>query len=183
MKESLQELFTRAATEDREAFDEWVRQTHRTVYQLVFRMVGRRAESEEIVQEAYLRAWHGMKRLRDPAVSLGWLCRIARNCAVDTRRRKQLPITYLEDDELLAPDALDDPEQQLAQIEANRQVRDAVSRLGEKHRLVLFLREVDELSYEEMAAALGCPVGTVESRLFRARKALAKQLQTQGWKG
>jgi RNA polymerase sigma-70 factor (ECF subfamily) len=164
---------------DPAAFREMVRATHGTVFRLAAALVADRDEAADVVQETYIRAWDARGALRDGAAALGWLCRIARNVAHDRRRswwsRIRAP---LEDAALEArPAAGGAADEALAAAESARSVRRAMAALPEKHRVVLALREVEGMSYEEIAAALGVPVGTVESRLHRARAGLARRLE------
>lgn len=179
-------LAAQASAGDERAFRRLVDASHRTVYRLAFRLLGDAAAAEDVVQETFLRTWQGLPALRDPQAALGWICRIARNVARDRQRAQyRRPATSLdvprnEDqeplrDRLAHPDP--GPEDRLGSAELGRLVQEALAGLKEKHRLVLTLREIDDMSYEEIAAALGCRLGTVESRLFRARAALARRLR------
>jgi RNA polymerase sigma-70 factor (ECF subfamily) len=180
------ELASLAAEGDREAFRSLVEKTHSTVYRLALRIAGSEADAEDVVQETFVRAWQSLTTVRDTRAAFGWICRVARNVAYDRARKKGRQHATSIDrpvGEGLSPliDLLssDDPnpEDVTASRELGRVVWEAIEGLKEKHRLVLLLREADGLSYEEIAKALGCAVGTVESRLHRARKALAKKLK------
>lgn len=165
------------------AFRELVEGSHETVFRLAAALVGDRDEAADVVQETYMRAWDRLEELREPGAVMGWLCRIARNVAQDRRRgwwsRIRAPLDEA-DPPFDAPDAAAAPDEALATAERAAAVRRALSRLPEKHRVVLVLREVEGMSYEEVAEALGVPVGTVESRLHRARRGLARRLGRSG---
>jgi RNA polymerase sigma-70 factor (ECF subfamily) len=193
-------LAARSAHGDRDAFRTLVEKTHPTVYRLALRIVGSETDAEDVVQETFVRAWQSLATVRDPRAAFGWICRVARNVAYDrVRGSGRRPETSLDQPVREGLSALVDllstddpnPEDVTASQEAGEAIRAAVEGLKEKHRLVLLLRAVDGMSYEEIAEALGCAVGTVESRLFRARKALAKKLKkmakdlggTPGWEG
>jgi RNA polymerase sigma-70 factor (ECF subfamily) len=171
----------RAHAGDPAAFREVVEATHGTVFRLAAALVGDRDEAADVVQETYIRAWDARDALRDGAAALGWLCRIARNVAHDRRRswwsriRAPLADAALEAraDDRAAPDAA------LVQADTAGMVRRALAALPEKHRVVLALREIEGMSYEEIAAAVGVPVGTVESRLHRARAGLARRIAAE----
>ena len=182
----LPSLATRASSGDADAFSVLVRETQHTTYRLALRMSGSESDAADVVQEAYLRAWEGLARLRDHTAILSWLCRIVRNVAADrVRQRVRHPTESLDRTprggvgalvEYLAADA-PDPEECVASAEARAEIRAAIAELKEKHRVVLLLREVDGMSYAELATALGCPAGTIESRLHRARRELASKLR------
>lgn len=177
----LETLASRARDGDRDAFAALVEQSHATVYRLVLRMLSDAAESEDVVQETYFRAWRALPRLRQTDAVLGWLCRIARHAALDrVRKRKRRPIPS-PDEQLLAGAmhdlvAADDPGRAAESAELRQLLLATIASLDDKYRVVFLLREVDGMSYDEIAQALGCPVGTVESRLHRARHKLAAKL-------
>ena len=183
----LESLCIRAASGDRQAFRELVDRTHVTAYRLAFRILGTKADAEDVVQETYIRTWKRLPTLRNPAAVQSWIYRITRNAAYDRLRQRGrqaadsldrpageglLPLV-----ELIASNE-PNPEQRFATAQVSAAIAAAMERLKEKHKLILMLREVDSMSYEEIAAALGCSVGTVESRLYRARKALARMLKS-----
>ena len=165
---------------DASAFRELVHATEATVFRLAAALVGDRDEAADVVQETYIRAWDAREALRDGAAALGWLCRIARNVAHDRRRswwsrvRAPLAEAALEARPAEGGPA---PDEALAAEESAGSVRRALAALPEKHRVVLVLREIEGMSYDEIAAALGIPIGTVESRLHRARAGLARRLE------
>jgi RNA polymerase sigma-70 factor (ECF subfamily) len=156
----------RARAGDREGFRALVEETHATVFRLAAALVSDRDEAADVTQETYVRAWGRVGELRDGAAALGWLCRIARNVAHDRRRSWWTRVR--------AP---------LAAAERAGAVRAALAALPEKHRVVLALRELEGMSYAEIAEATGVPLGTVESRLSRARAALARRLASRREEG
>ena len=163
--------------DDESAFREVVERTHATVFRLACALAADHDEAADVTQETYVRAWSRRGELRDPAAVLGWLGRIARNVAHDRRRswwsRVRAPLSTAD----LATDPVAAADDQLSAAEDARAVRRALRLLPEKQRVVLTLSEVEGMSYEEIAELLEVPVGTVESRLHRARGALAKRLQ------
>jgi RNA polymerase sigma-70 factor (ECF subfamily) len=197
--EELERLANRAAGGEHTAFARLVDATHRRVFQLAMRALGHTGpggtqEAEEVLQETYIRVWQGLANLRDRRAVLAWICSIARHVALDRLRQRgrdrsdsfeggagggdqdggRRPLSeQLPSDE-------PSPDQQLGDAELGRQVQQAILELKEKHRTVLMLREIDGLSYEEIAQALDISIGTVESRIFRAREALAKKLRKLG---
>jgi RNA polymerase sigma-70 factor, ECF subfamily len=175
---------TRARAGERDAFRELIDLTAPRIYRLALRVLGDPDEADDVVQETYIRAWSSIDELRDPAAVMGWLSRVARNAARDRLRWwKRRPRESF--DEVGAPlarlvalaDSAPLPDEQLAAAETGAAVAAAVAALPDKHRVVLLLREADGMSYDEIAEALGVAVGTVESRLHRARAALARRLK------
>jgi RNA polymerase sigma-70 factor (ECF subfamily) len=141
------------------------------------RWLGRsEADAEDVVQEAMLRAWRAFDARREPDAK-AWLLAIVRNCASSLHRREQrrgqvpLPEEHEPDAAaLVAPSG--DPEGAAAQLDEQRVVRRLLTELPEEQREVLVLRELEELNYREIAAVINVPIGTVMSRLARARGAL-----------
>jgi RNA polymerase sigma-70 factor (ECF subfamily) len=182
----LESLVARVIAGDRVAFGALVEHTQRVTYPLALRLVRSQADAEDVLQEAYLRVWQGLSGVRDPGAALGWICRIVRNVAIDkVRRQRRRKAESLDRDrgdgmgalvEHIASDA-PSPHDELASAQVSAAMRGIVDDLKEKHRVVLLLREVDGMSYEDIAAALGIPIGTVESRLFRARKELVVKVE------
>jgi RNA polymerase sigma-70 factor (ECF subfamily) len=142
-------------------------------------------DAEDIVQEAMLRAWNAFDSLRGADVK-PWLLAIVRNCfltaAGRVKRRPGEPLP--EDSEIALSDhaliAGEDPEAALLQQDANRQVRDLLAALPPAFREVLVLRELEEMSYGEIAQVTGVPVGTVMSRLARGRALLRENWRQEG---
>jgi len=162
---------------DMDAFTQVFEPLRRRLHALACRLVGVDAAGD-IVMETYLKAWRTLPTLRDPDALPGWLCRIARRTALDhLRQRQRRSKRELALGDALPLAMLDDPLAEPPGSEADRgQVRDtvraALARLSEKHRVVLLLRVVDELSCEEIASGLGLRLGTVLSRLYYARRRL-----------
>jgi RNA polymerase sigma-70 factor, ECF subfamily len=175
---TLVHLANRMRDGDVAAFTMWAHHLHPLVYRVCRRLVNDRADAEDAVQDTFIRAWRSASALRDPAAHRGWLCQLARRACADrargsiTRVRPALELSVLDD---LATDH-GRPDQVLEVAQQRDEVTAAFAKLGERHRVILLLREVDELSYDEIAAALGLPRGTVESRLHRARAALGRVL-------
>lgn len=165
-------LVRRVQNGDDGAFTAIVTATNGPLLALAVRMMGSAADGHDVLQESYQKAWHGMARLRDPDVALPWLGRIVRNTAKDAlraRKRRRTGQTRLEVEARAAPMSAAAPEPHVPAglLEALRSV-------PEKFSVPLLLRVVDGLSAAEVAALLGIPVGTVESRTARGKRALAK---------
>lgn len=168
-------LAERTREGDAGAFRELVAATTDRIYRLAHHLMRDRDEAEDVVQETFIRAWQRRGDLRDPAAVMPWLSRIARNAARDRlrwwRRRPEKARTEVEPAGAATP-----ADHALIGAERAAEVRRALDVLSEKHRVILLLREVEDMSYEQIAELLGVPVGTVESRLHRARAALAARL-------
>jgi len=145
-----------------------------------------RPDADDVVQEAMLRAWRAFDALREPDAK-PWLLAIVRNCAASAHRREQrrghVPLPEEQDSGDAALVATTgDPEGAAMELEQQRVLRRLLAELPEEQREVLVLREIEELNYREIAAVIGVPIGTVMSRLARARAAL-RVLWTAGTEG
>jgi RNA polymerase sigma-70 factor, ECF subfamily len=163
-----------------------VRKYQHKVVKLVLRYVRSPAEAEDIAQEAFIKAYRALPQFRGDSAFYTWLYRIAINTAKNAiAARDRSPIEYeldLSDPEESAgmQNRLKDPDtpEGLALTEEIRSiVNAAIEALPEELRTAIVLRELEGLSYEEIAAAMECPVGTVRSRIFRAREAIDKRLR------
>ena len=180
-----QQLVERVQKGDKAAFDLLVRKYQHRVLKLVSRFVNDAAEAEDVAQEAFLKAYRALPAFRGDSAFYTWLYRIAINTAKNTlvsnRRR---PVDFdldLQDPEQHDRQArlkeADTPEGVLLTDEIRNVVEDALEQLPEDLRKAIVLRELEGLSYEEIAEAMDCPVGTVRSRIFRAREAIDKKLK------
>ena len=162
----------RAKAGDRKAFSELVRHHQKSIYRYLLRMLGSHDDAMELTQEAFFKAWQALPQWRPEAQFRTWLFRIANNTALDAlRRRKLVEFVPLEDD-FDAPGSGPDPERQARATQEVRQLEASLKRLAPEHREILLLREVEEMSYEEIGRVLSLSEGTVKSRLARARTAL-----------
>lgn len=167
------ELVQRAKTGDPEAFDLLVDQYTPKLYRVVRRMTSDRGEAEDVVQEAWLRAWRAFPRYKDDRPLINWLMRIAVNVARDRwRKKKPLDFVDLGSSELELPDLDPGPEQRLTSKEARERLIHGVERLRPEHRMVVALRYDAGHSYKEIADILGVPLNTVRTHLRRAKSAL-----------
>ena len=181
---TVDELARRAAGGDEDAFAQLVGLHEKKVYGLALRMCGNPEDAADAAQEAFLAAWKGLPRFRGEAGFSTWLYRLTANAAIDCLRRekKRRGELSIEGGELplSLPDAGPSPQEAAEGGELRAAVNAALARLTDQHRTVLILRELQELSYEEIAGALGLDLGTVKSRISRARKALRKILLEDG---
>ncbi len=170
--------------DDARAFDEIVRRHKNRIFSYVCRMTHDAPDAEDLTQEVFLRAYQSIQRFRADAAVDTWLYRIATNLVIDRFRRNKRALPQwepidAEDDTLDSlPDTSrgNDPEATAQLDELQRQVRKAVSTLPPKLRGAVVMHDIEGLSYEEVAEVLGCPVGTVKSRLFNGRNLLRRKL-------
>lgn len=167
----------RAQRGDPSAFAALVRLHQQRVFRFILRLTGSREEAMELTQDSFLNAWQALPGWRPRARFATWLLQIARNAALDTLRRRQLVEFAPLDDGLPLSDPAPGPDEVWAARQRGVVLDRALRRLPFEQREVLLLREVEELSYTEIAALIGVAEGTVKSRLARARAALLALLR------
>jgi RNA polymerase sigma-70 factor (ECF subfamily) len=170
-------LVEAAAAGSREAFDELVRRHQAAIVTLVRALTAGRADAEDLAQEVFVRAWRSLRGFRRDSLFRTWLHRVAINVVrTDQSRRARLRRIFAPFDAGRDPGAtvqLADGEEAMDDVLARRQVVErALAALPDDLRVAVTLRDVQGLDYKEIAAALGVPIGTVESRIFRARQRL-----------
>jgi RNA polymerase sigma-70 factor (ECF subfamily) len=173
------QLVTASKNGDQDAFSLLVQRYQRRVFNLVFRMLQNYEEASEITQEAFLAAWQGLRSFRGEARFSTWLYRIAYNCALkqlELRKRDQALNQALQSEQALEP-ADEGHAAHLAILDNQEMVQEQLSQLPPKYRIVLILRHLQDMTYEEMAEVLVMPVGTIKTHLFRARNLLKERLQ------
>lgn len=182
-------LVERAAAGDQQAFELLVIKYQRRIERLIARMVRDADLVEDIAQETFIRAWRALHQFRGDAQFYTWLYRIAVNTAKKALLElKRHPSSMAgngvggdEEDETSwgenEPTTLETPESELAAREVARAVNAAMDALPEDLRQAVILREIEGLSYEEIAEAMDCPIGTVRSRIFRAREAISARVR------
>lgn len=168
-----------AAAQRRQAFDRFVRPELEVLLRVALRLTGNPADAEDLVQDTLLRAYRAIDRF-DGRHPRAWLLTILRNANINRVRRRRPDL--LDDEELWSvPSSHPEgqPQEALAALPDPRLVA-ALRQLSRKHREVVALVDVDGLTYQEAADLLGIPIGTVMSRLHRARARLRKLLEEQG---
>jgi RNA polymerase sigma-70 factor (ECF subfamily) len=180
-------LVARVQRGDKRAFDLLVLKYQRKIMRLLARMIREPAEIEDVTQEAFIKAYRALPQFRGESAFYTWLYRIAINTArnwqsAHNRRPNTSSIIENEDGETFDEiDNLTDistPESVLASRQVADTVNAAMQSLPEDLRTAILLREIEGMSYDDIAQAMGCPIGTVRSRIFRAREAIASQLRT-----
>jgi len=174
------QLVAKAKSGDRHSFDLLVEQNYLLVYNTAYRMLGDSASAEDATQTAFVRAYRSLKRFRATSAFSTWLYRIVCNVCLDTIRSHKdetvsLEVVYDDGDDPQQrplPDESAEPGAYIERSERQRLVHRAISQLAEDYRMVLVLYDITGLSYEEIAETLEIPLGTVKSRLNRARLAL-----------
>lgn len=181
---TVEELVRAAAKGDENAFGDLVRLHEKKVNHLALRLCGSPEDAADAAQEAFLSAWKGLPSFRGEADFSTWLYRLTCNASIDVlRREKRQRETVSLDGPAPVPDLPDgapSPQEQAERRELRRAVEEGLMQLGDTHRQALVLREMQELSYEEIAAVMEVDLGTVKSRISRARAALRKILQKNG---
>lgn len=168
------EYWVDKARQDPEAFAELVHRYQERIYHLTYRMIGKADDAEDLTQETFVRCYSALGSFRMGARFAPWLYRIAVNLCLNYRQRRRWPLPLPESPE--AGPQQPSLEDTVLQREREREVQRALRHLPEVYRAVLILRHYQGLSYEEIAEALGVPLGTVKTRLFRAREMLLARL-------
>lgn len=181
-----QQLVERVQRGDQRAFALLVEKYQRKLGRLLGRMIRDSAEVEDVVQESFIKAYRALPNFRGDSAFYTWLYRIgintAKNHLVAMGRRPNLTSdievedaeNFEDGDELRT---VDTPETELMGKEIAKTVNDAMEALPEELKSAISLREIEGLSYEEIANLMNCPIGTVRSRIFRAREAIAEKLR------
>ena len=180
------QLVERVQRGDKQAFDLLVAKYQRKLFRLLSRLVRDQSEIEDVAQEAFIKAYRALPNFRGESAFYTWLYRIAINTAKNymVAQGRRAPTQTeadiedaenFEDGESLRTE--DTPDRMLLSKQVAEAVNRAIERLPEELRTAIVLRELEGLSYDEIAASMNCPIGTVRSRIFRAREAVAEELR------
>lgn len=178
-----EELVRRAREGSEEAFASIVERYQDKIYNLAYRMLGNREEAEDVAQETFLNTYRAMHSFRLEERFSPWIYKIASNLCLDRLRKMRYQVVSL--DEPVGPDG--DMSQQVADwttspdrvyetTAVREETQEAIAELPPKYKVVVILRHMQDLSYDEIADILGIPQGTVKTRLFRAREILRRKL-------
>ena len=168
-----------------DAFETLIRRHQKTIFNLAYRMLGDYDEAAEISQEVFLSAYRAIGNFRGEANFSTWLYRIALNHAttrrksLNTRQQRSVPIENTEP----ASDPHPGPAETMEKKEIRQRVQQALNRLDPEDAAVILLRDLQDVPYEEVARVLDLPIGTVKSRLHRARQALKSELASYFYAG
>jgi RNA polymerase sigma-70 factor (ECF subfamily) len=181
-----QQLVERVQRGDKAAFDLLVSKYQRKIFRLLSRLIRDSAEIEDVAQEAFVKAYRALPNFRGESAFYTWLYRIAINTAKNylVSQGRRAPTTT--ENEIEDAETFDDgeylrdlntPDSMLLTKQVAEAVNRAIDQLPEDLRTAIVLRELEGLSYEEIAESMNCPIGTVRSRIFRAREAIAEELR------
>ncbi len=179
-----QDLVRRVQLGDKSAFDLLVIKYQHKIVHLVNRYVKDPSEAQDVAQDTFIKAYKALGDFRGDSAFYTWLYRIAINTAKNyllsrSRRHSDFEVDMQDAEQVEnAPQLkdIDTPEHQLMNDQIIHAIKSAIERLPEEMRIAITLREFDGMSYEEIAEAMDCPIGTVRSRIFRAREAIDEKL-------
>ncbi|MFZ5645449.1 MAG: RNA polymerase sigma factor [Bacillota bacterium] len=179
-------LVKRSREGDADAFDELVKKYQSKVFTVAYRFMGNHADANDLAQDAFIRAYQALSSFRGDSSFATWLYRITSNvCRDEIRKQNRYKKVSLDEmmtqpgggPNLTAADLT--PEESLDRVELRDTVQRHLNSLSSEHRLILVMRDIQGLSYEEIASSLDCTLGTVKSRLNRARQTLKKRIIEQ----
>jgi len=179
-------LVERVRRGERHAFDLLVIKYQRKIMRLLSRMIHDQAEIEDVAQEAFIKAYRALPQFRGDSAFYTWLYRIALNTARNWQAasfRRPATVAPLENEDGETFDQIDGlsdhstPESLMASRQVAQAVNEAIDDLPDDLRTAIVLRAIEGMSYEEIASVMQCPIGTVRSRIYRAREAIAARLR------
>lgn len=168
------QLLSACVRGDRDAFRDLFLRYQDRVYSIALHYTGNRAAALDIAQDVFIKLYSSLSTFRGDSQFETWLFRLVANCCHDRRRRQRRLVPL---DEIAPPEAPGSTGDQAQRDQISRHVQNGVASLPEELRMTVVLRYTEGLSYEQIAAVLGCPAGTIASRLNRAHRELAQRLQ------
>ena len=190
MERTDEELVARATAGDVDSFNQLVSRWERTIYALAYRTLGREEDARDVVQEAFLRAYRGLRGFKGEAKFSSWLYRITLNLCRDwIRRERRAPVVQPPEgkDAVDIADAQASPSESVEDLVARREMSRAVARamadLPEEQRTAILLKEYHGLTFQEIADQLNCPLSTVKTRLYQGLSVLRRRLDRQQVEG
>lgn len=178
-------LIKKALAGEQRAFTKILNRYRSPIYNLIFKMVHNKEETEDLVQEAFVKAFSSLATFNDDYAFSTWLYKIAINNCIDHFRKKKLKTFSIDNpidthNGIIRREFSDTsflPDHPLLSEEKNKLIEDAIASLPEKYRISIVLRHSEDKSYEEISQILNIPLGTVKARIFRAREMLKKRLK------
>ena len=181
-----EELVARANAGDLDSFNQLVTRWERPIYALAYRTLGREEDARDVVQEAFLRAYRGLRGFKGEAKFSSWLYRITLNLCRDwIRRERRAPVVQVPEgtDPVELADQRASPAESVEELVARREMSQAVARamteLPEEQRAAILLKEYHGLTFQEIADMLECPLSTVKTRLYQGLTMLRRRLERQ----
>ena len=177
-----EELVARSIGGDPDSFNQLVLRWERPIYALAYRVIGREEDARDVCQETFLRAFRALNGFRGPAKFSSWLYRIALNLCRDwVRRERRTPVIQAPDElDALELSAIREPTVSVDDLVARREltfiVERAMAKLPEDQRTAIILKEYHELTFQEIADLVGCPLSTVKTRLYQGLAVLRREL-------
>lgn len=183
-----EDLVRRSKNNDLQAFEELICRYERKIYNIAYRMMGNYEDANDIAQEAFLRAFRALDGFRGDASFSTWLCRIVTNlCRDELRKRYRFSVESLDEEICLSegevkkqiPSSNPGPEEIYERQELQQGLQDLLMTLSPEFRLAIVLRDIQGLTYQEIAEQMECSMGTVKSRISRGRNYLKEKLLAQ----
>ncbi|MCS5613653.1 MAG: sigma-70 family RNA polymerase sigma factor [Candidatus Poribacteria bacterium] len=169
------DLVKRCQNRDMQAMEEIVRQYENQVYNIAYGMLGSPEDAQDITQDVFVSVWEKIGQFRFRSKFSTWLYRIAKNMSLNEKSRRtsrKTDVVEIDDSQAWVPVDYQTPEDEILASEQQQILHKALGQLKESYRTILVLREMEELSYEDLSAVLGCSIGRVKSRLYEARMQL-----------
>lgn len=181
MRNLLDEDLARLAQQgDQDAFAELVKRYEKQVFSLAYRLIGDYDEAADLAQEAFLRIYQMLHRYDPEKKFFSWMYRVAQNACINAMSKRPANVVPVEQaEEYFSNTTAGDeaqPEQDYLNREIRRNIDRAISELPDNYRDIVYLRYIEDLSYQQIADTLGLPVSTIETRLFRGKKLLKQKL-------
>jgi RNA polymerase sigma-70 factor (ECF subfamily) len=182
------DLVKRCQAGDTEAFNELVTRYRTRIFGMIYNMVHSEQDAWDLAQDSFVKAWRSIKRFRGTSSFYTWIYRIVMNVTIDWLRQKHVKAGGAEFNDSVALREIDAaaktapkvaalPHEAMQRDEIRLRIENAIAQLSPEHRAVILMKEIEQMQYHEIAATLGCSIGTVMSRLFYARKKLQNLLR------
>ena len=175
------DLIKRCRDRDPRAMEQIVKRYQKQVYNTAYGIVGNREDAQDITQDVFLTVWNKISQFKQKSKFSTWIYQIAKNQSLNLKskkKRRKTDAAEIDDTQAWVPVEEKTPETKVLADEQQKLLLEALDSLKEKHRIILVLREMESLSYDDIAQVLGCSVGRVKSRLHEARLALRTAFHT-----